>query len=121
MHPTISQPSAQLTHDTGERHDVRADRSQSALRLAREAIAHWRGAPLPSGALASNGVRVSPQALWAARASADLRHWIDGGGFSQWDALGSVQMPHPANPITYELPEVSANDSTLRNASACID
>lgn len=121
MRPTISQPSAQHTHDTGEQHDVRADRSQSALRLAREAIARWRGAPLPAGALASNGVRVSPQALWAARASADLRHWIDGGGFSQWDAIGGAQMPHLANRVMYQLPEVSANDSTLRNASACID
>lgn len=121
MRPTISQSSAQLAYDTGERHDVRADRSRSAQRLAREAIARWRGAPLPAGALASNGVRVSPQALWVAQASADLRHWIDGGGFSQRDALGSAQMPTLAKPVIHQLPDASTNDSTLHNTSACID
>lgn len=82
-------------------HSVAA--SSSALGLARDAIARWRGTGHRDTVLPSESAHVSPQARWLEQAQAGLSNWIECGGFSQAEKAGDDGLPPLAEPVMYTL------------------
>ncbi len=95
--------------------------SQSALRMTRDAIARWRGAPLPSGSLPRDNTFISPQARWLAEAHAGLSHWIEGGGFAQGEqgSVAAELLPPLPGPVMYRLPLTPRADEHAGTERAC--
>lgn len=93
----------------------------SALSMAREAIARWRDAPLPAGALPRDKLRLSPQARWLAQAHAGLSTWIEQGGFGQAEPAHAPAdtLPPLASPVMYRLPTNAPASTAARRDRAC--
>lgn len=94
--------------------------AQSALRMTREAISRWRGAPLPPGSLPRDSARVSPQARWLAEAHAGLSHWIERGGFAQGEPAPDAGTLSPLpGPVMYRLPATAPADTRTASERTC--
>ena len=104
---------------TPEEHQLAA--SSSALGLAREAIARWRGARRPDEVLPSNSAHVSPQARWLEQAQAGLDSWIACGGFAQADHPANDGLPPLTTPVMYKLSWSPKAGVRIECDSACID
>ena len=77
----------------------------SALQSTREAIARWRGKPLPpAAALPRDTSRVSPQARWLEQTQRGLAAFVRDGGFSQFDGSGAP-LPDLLRPTFYSVPQ----------------
>ena len=87
--------------------------AMSALQTTREAIARWRGKPLPEAAALPRGAsRVSPQARWLAETQRGLTAFFEDGGFAQFEGAGAP-LPALLSPTMYCIhPAIS---------SACMD
>lgn len=90
--------------------------AQSALHMARAAIARWSGSARPAGAPVRDLPRISPQARWLAEAQYGLAAWIARGGFSQPDEPAPAA---PAFPLMHG--RVALPLDTSRAIGACID
>ena len=90
--------------------------AQSALHMARAAIARWSGSSRPAGAPARDLLRISPQARWLAQAQYGLATWIAHGGFSQPDEPALAPLTTPLMHNCGALPQMST-----RAIGACID
>ena len=95
--------------------------SSSALGLAREAIARWRGNRRPDEVLPSNSVHVSPQARWLEQTQAGLKTWIACGGFAQADHSANDELPALTTPVMYKLSWSPKSGVRVERDSACID
>lgn len=77
--------------------------SQSALRMTRDAIARWRGMPLPAASLPRGITRISPQARWLERAHSGLQSWIARGGFADPEPQQTERTLALSRPVRYRL------------------
>lgn len=89
--------------------------AQSALHMARAAIARWSGSH-PARAPARDLTRISPQARWLAQAQYDLETWIAHGGFSQTDETTLAPL---ATPVMHNC--AAAPLAASHAMRACID
>lgn len=76
---------------------------ESALAVARDAIARWTGGVRPSAELPRGVSRVSPQARWVDQAQRNLAQWIAHGGFAQAEGAADP-LPPLMRPVMYATP-----------------
>ena len=103
MRPATPQQPQRSDCDTCTPGEHQFAASSSALGLAREAIARWRGTRRPDEVLLSNSAHVSAQARWLEQTQAGLKTWIASGGFAQADHPANDALPPLTTPVMYKL------------------
>lgn len=113
---TCTQTQSAAANDKVDIAAENGEMSQSALQIARAAIARWSGLPRPTP-VARDLQHVSPQARWLSQVQGGLDQWIAGGGFAQADDAGAAPLTPPQ---MYLVSSINPGQPTP-HLNACID